>query len=127
MDDFTSLCKRTESGAVPLGHQQLSRLLHAAMGIATEAGEFMDPLKKALFYDKQIDEVNLREEIGDLLWYIAIACDALDTTPELEMARVVAKLRVRYPDKFSDTEALNRNLEAERAVLEQPNGSAILV
>jgi len=123
MENFTKSCLRTESRAKPLGHDQLSRLLHAAMGLCTEAGEFMDPLKKALFYGKEIDEVNLREELGDLLWYIAIACDALDTTVELEMARVIAKLQVRYPEKFDDYLADNRNYEQERAVLEMPSGT----
>lgn len=127
MENFTTACTRTESRAVPLGNSRDSRLLHAAMGITTEAGEFFDPLKKYLFYGKQYDEVNLREELGDLLWYIAIACDALDTTVELEMARVLAKLQVRYPDKFEGYLALNRDLEGERAVLEQPNGSSIEV
>jgi len=126
MENFTQSCKRTESGAVPLGHQQLSRLLHAAMGMATEAGEFMDPLKKALFYGREVDEVNLREELGDLLWYIAIACDALDTTVELEMARVINKLMVRYPDKFEGYLAEHRDLDAERAVLESPSGTIVM-
>lgn len=126
MEHFAKSCTRTESGAVPLGHTQLSRLLHAAMGIATEAGEFMDPLKKALFYGKEVDEVNLKEEIGDILWYIGIACDALDTTVELEMARVLAKLQVRYPDKFEDYLATNRDLAAERTVLETPSGTIVM-
>lgn len=126
-EDFTKACTRTESRNVPLGNARDSRLLHAALGIATEAGEFLDPLKKYLFYGKEYDEVNLREELGDLLWYIAIACDALDTTVELEMARVIAKLQVRYPEKFSDYLAQHRNLEAERAVLERPNGDTIEV
>lgn len=125
MENFVDSCKRTESGAVPLGNKQLSRLLHAAMGMGTEAGEFMDGLKKALFYGRLIDEVNLREEIGDLLWYIAIACDALDTTVEMEMARVIHKLSVRYPDKFEDFLAEHRDLGAERAVLEGPSGTII--
>lgn len=125
MENFVESCKRTESGAVPLGNKQLSRLLHAAMGLSTESGEFMDGLKKALFYGRLVDEVNLREEIGDLLWYIAIACDALDTTVEMEMARVIQKLMTRYPEKYEDFLATNRDLVAERAVLEGPSGTII--
>lgn len=123
MDNFTTAACRTESRANPLGNSRDSRLLHAAIGICTEAGEFFDPLKKYLFYSKLYDEVNLREELGDLLWYIAIACDALDTTVELEMARVIAKLQQRYPEKFSDYLAQNRDLDRERAVLEMPSGT----
>lgn len=122
-ESFTKAACRTESPNNPLGNSRDSRLLHAAIGICTEAGEFFDPLKKYLFYGKLYDEVNLREELGDLLWYIAVACDALDTTVELEMARVIAKLQVRYPEKFSDYLAQERNLEAERAVLEMPSGT----
>lgn len=117
--NFTKDCTRTESKCVPLGHEQLSRLLHAAFGLATETGEFTDGLKKCLFYDRSLDETNLREEIGDLLWYIAIACDALDTTVEEEMARVLRKLAVRYPEKFTPEHAAVRDLTAERAALEQ--------
>ena len=126
MENFTKSCTRTESGAVPLGHKELSRLLHAAMGLSTESGEFMDQLKKHLYYGKELDEHNLREELGDLLWYIGIACDALNTTVELEMARVIDKLMVRYPDRFSNYLAQNRDLDAERTVIEQANGNQII-
>lgn len=45
-------------------------LQHAALGMITESAEFADMLKKHLFYGKNLDEVNLREEIGDLLWTV---------------------------------------------------------
>lgn len=95
-----------------------ARLLHAALGMQTEAAEFSDALKKALFYGKPLDVVNLKEEIGDLFWYLAIAVDELGTTFDAEQNRVINKLRVRYPGKFTSEAALNRNLEAERALLE---------
>jgi len=124
MDNFIELATRTESDRFPLCERKFpegesDRLLHAAIGIATEAGEFLDPIKKLLFYGKPLDEVNLKEELGDLLWYIAIAMDALETDFTTEMQRVIAKLSTRYPDKFTDVHAINRNLEAERSVLEQ--------
>ena len=127
LNTFIEDCKRTESGHFPLGNMfdgtpyllKTDRLLHAAMGMTTESGEFLDPLKKHLFYGKPLDSTNLKEELGDLLWYIAIACDALDTTIEDEMIRVINKLKTRFPDKFSSDHAIHRDLTAERKALEE--------
>jgi NTP pyrophosphatase (non-canonical NTP hydrolase) len=94
------------------------RLLHAAMGLCTEAAEFLDAMKKHIFYGKPIDRANLIEELGDGDWYKGLAINALETTFE-EILRVnMEKLYKRYGDKFSVEAALNRNLEAERAILE---------
>lgn len=124
MRNFIENAKRTESARMPLDERKFptgfeDRLLHAGIGIATEAGEFLDQIKKNLFYGKELDLVNLKEELGDLLWYIAIAMSALDTTFEVEMDRVIRKLRARFPDKFNEHDANNRDLNAEREVLEQ--------
>ena len=94
------------------------RLVHACFGMQTETAEFTDAVKKSLFYGKPLDTTNLKEELGDALWYIAIAMDELDTDFEEEMLRVIKKLRARYPDKFSDMLAENRDLVSERKVLE---------
>lgn len=99
-------------------NEKTIRLLHASMGMATEAGEAVDMLKKHIFYGKSLDEVNLIEEIGDLLWYCGVAIDALGTTFE-EVQRInVAKLRKRYGNSFTPEKAVNRNLKAEREILE---------
>lgn len=112
---------RTESNKECLGEGfelNVDRLLHAGLGLTTEAGEFLDALKKHLFYGKPLDLVNLREELGDIMWYLAIACSALDTTFEQEQARNIAKLKARYPDKFTSHKAIERDLTAERIILE---------
>ena len=121
VSNFVKDCVRTEApitGAVLIRLDKSARLLHAGMGMATEAGEFVDSLKKTIFYGKPLDEVNLIEEMGDLLWYVGLACDALGVPIELVMDRVVSKLEQRYPEKFTDEAALNRDLEAERKALE---------
>jgi len=94
------------------------RLLHGAMGMITEAGEIIDSLKKHIFYGKTLDKVNLVEEIGDTLWYIAILADELNMSIEDIMEININKLRKRYPEKFTQEAALNRDLDAERKVLE---------
>lgn len=93
-------------------------LLHASMGLVTEAGEFQDMLKKHVFYGKPLDKVNLKEEIGDLLWYCAIALEALDTDFQAVMQTNIDKLKARYPEKFTEEKAENRNLAKERKILE---------
>lgn len=97
-------------------------LLHAAIGMATESGEMLDALKKTMFYGKPLDKVNIKEEIGDLLWYVAVACAALHTPMEDIMEINIAKLKARYPEKFTTQEALQRNIPLERAILEMGGG-----
>ena len=101
-----------------LGNKEID-LLHAAIGLQTESAEFSDMLKKALFYGKPIDQVNLREEIGDMLWYAALALRALDSDFESVMQRNIEKLKARYPLKFTEENAISRNLELERQILEK--------
>ena len=110
--DFKSMDQR-------LGVDGTKRLLHAGIGMATEAGEFLDALKKHIFYGKELDRVNLKEEMGDLFWYLAIACDELDVEFEPLMERNIAKLKARYGEKFSESKAEKRDLATEREILEQ--------
>ena len=97
------------------------RLLHAMIGMCTETGEIQDALKKHIFYGKPLDEVNLKEEAGDLLWYVAILLDELGVSFEEVMDKNIAKLRARYGDKFTEAAALSRNLDRERRVLDNGN------
>lgn len=99
-------------------------VLHAIVGISTEGGELLDVAKKAMFYGKSPDYVNLDEEMGDVLWYIAIYANARGTTIEALAQQNNAKLRQRFPNKFSEHLANNRNLAAEREVLEQHSPGA---
>lgn len=108
---------RTESSNFFMD-QVSPRLLHASMGFVTEAGEFQDALKKTLYYGKPLDKTNLKEEIGDLLWYMAIAMDELSTDFDAEQDRVIRKLKARYPSKFDNDLAENRDLVKERSILE---------
>jgi NTP pyrophosphatase (non-canonical NTP hydrolase) len=164
-------------------------LEHATIGMITEAGEFADAVKRHTVYGKELDVVNLIEEVGDNLWYanllahlegydlakdcrskvteggvelvtmfdllvglsgaavacaacvemgetlgsiqdlpamfqrymgtLQLICDRWVFTMEDAADRNIAKLAKRYPDKvFTPERALNRDLDAERAVLE---------
>lgn len=106
---------RTES---PNFHQPNPRVLHAAIGCVTESGEMLDALKKQMYYGRELDVVNVKEEAADLLWYLAILFDELGTDFETEQTRVIAKLKARFPEKFTEQKAFDRDLETERKILE---------
>ena len=111
-NDFEAIGQR-------LSEEENQRLLHAGIGLATEAGEFLDALKKHLFYGKDLDRVNLAEEMGDIFWYCAIISDQLGVDFATVMNTNISKLKARYGEKFSETSANRRNLDAEREILEQ--------
>lgn len=97
-----------------------ARAVHAFFGLLTEIGELADAFKRHIFYGKDLDLTNVDEEIGDVLWYLAILMNHCNVDFESCMTRNIAKLRARYPNKFSEYDAVHRNLEAERAILEKP-------
>jgi len=110
--NFDSVSKRLSSNLI-------IDLLHGAIGICTEGGELLDALKKHIYYGKELDKVNIIEEIGDVLWYIALICNALGISLEEVMQKNIEKLQIRYPEHFSEENALFRNLEKERNILER--------
>lgn len=96
-----------------------ARLFHFFVGIATESGELLDAIKKSIVYGKPLDKVNLKEELGDVMWYVARACATLGVTLEEVMETNIKKLAARYPDGFTEHAALVRNLDTERQILEK--------
>ena len=104
-----------------LSKDGLKRLLHAGMGLSTEAGEFLDALKKHIFYGKELDRVNLAEEMGDVFWYCAIVASELGINFEDVMDKNIEKLKARYGEKFTEEKADSRDLDKERDILEKQN------
>lgn len=115
----------------------VARPMHGVLGIQTESGEMSDVFKRFVYYGKPIDPINVKEELGDLLWYVALLCNHFGYTLEQVMKANIAKLRVRYGDRFTEFAALNRDTLIERSVMdadrdagsdrrEDPQGSAEL-
>jgi len=76
------------------------RLLTAALGLCAESGEFTEVIKKIVLQGKPYNEDNvfhLKRELGDICWYLAQACMALDTTFDEIIEMNVEKLKARYP------------------------------
>ena len=96
--DFVGLADRMveldEKGA------NIERLLTAGVGINAEGGEFLEIIKKMIFQGKPFNEDNKEHmiiELGDLMWYVAQACMALEVSFDDVIARNVKKLEKRYP------------------------------
>ena len=95
-----------------------AELVHYTDGLVTESGEIKDMMKKHIAYGAPLDFVNLKEELGDVCWYIARMCDLQGWTFEELMELNIEKLQARYPEKFTLDAAVNRDLDIERNILE---------
>ncbi len=84
-------------------------LMHAAAGISGEAGELLDAVKKTWAYGKPIDMANVREELGDIMFYVTSMMNLLGLDEEEIIWENVAKLEARYPGlMYSDKAAIAR-------------------
>jgi len=87
------------------------RLITAAMGICAEGGEFTEVVKKCVFQGKPMDEhtlYHLKRELGDIMWYIAQGCIALEIPLEDIIWMNIEKLEARYPNGFEQFRSENR-------------------
>lgn len=85
------------------------RLLLGALGLAGEAGEVADSLKKMLFHGHPLDVPAVQDELGDVMWYVMFLCDTLGFTLEEVMAANVRKRARRYPDGFTPERSIQRD------------------
>ena len=97
--------------------------LHMAVGISGEAGELLDAVKKATIYRKPLDIANVREECGDLLFYIVGILDSIDTELDSVISENMAKLSTRYGKAYSNTAAIQRADKMQN--LDKDHGSEI--
>lgn len=99
-------------------HTPNLRITHGAIGMFGESGELLEAVMKSMLTG-ELDLINIAEETGDCDWYKAIIHDESGVSEEASRAKVIAKLKKRYGDKFSNEAALSRDLAAERRVLEE--------
>jgi len=92
------------------------RLLTAALGISAEAGEFTEVVKKIILQGKPYTDENvfhMKRELGDICWYIAQACMALDTSFREIMEMNFEKLSARYPEGAFDVYRSENRVEGD--------------
>ena len=101
---YQGLAMRTAS--IPEENKE-DRLYHAVFGLCSEAGEVAGFLQKT-YQGHEMNQDHLIKELGDCLWMIAEACDALDVTMDDVMYRNIEKLHKRYPEGFEVERSLHR-------------------
>lgn len=98
---------------------QAIRINHAIMGLAGEVGELSTQFLKWIYYGKPLDVVNLIEEGGDCLWFLAELFNALGADMSVVMEANIAKLRKRFPERWSIQQSAeeNRDRNAEKSAI----------
>ena len=94
----------------------VERLLTAALCICAEGGEFTEVVKKIIFQGKPVNEDNIfhmKRELGDIMWYVAQACMALDTDFNEIVEMNVEKLKARYPGGEFDVHHSENRVEGD--------------
>lgn len=113
--DFAALLARmTELEAS--NDADVPRLLTAALGMTAEAGEFTEVVKKIVMQGKPYNEENvfhMKRELGDICWYLAQACMALDTNFEEVLQMNYEKLSARYPEGTFDVFRSENRVEGD--------------
>lgn len=79
-----------------------------AVGLAGEAGEVAELVKKGIFHQHGLDVEKMEKEIGDCMWYIAALCTKLNLDLGEVMAANIEKLKVRYPEGYRSADSLAR-------------------
>lgn len=103
-NDYQKLAMRTCS--IPC--DDLGAMLnHAVFGLTSEAGEVSGILQK-VYQGHSVDPMHLKKELGDCLWMIAEACQALGFEMDDVMETNIEKLKARYPEGFSAERSINR-------------------
>ena len=94
----------------------VSRLMTAAFGMSAEAGEFTEVVKKIFLQGKPYNEENvfhMKRELGDLCWYLAQACMALNISFEEVLEMNYEKLSARYPEGSFDVYRSENRVEGD--------------
>ena len=94
------------------------RLNHGVIGLVGEVGELAAAVERWVYYGSELDRVNIKEEVGDCLWYLALICNAVGLDMESCLEANLKKLARRYSQGcYNQEEALNRDLKKERGAV----------
>lgn len=124
LNEYQRLAQRTSNNTC-LRYEKLN---NGILGMAGEAGECVDLLKKHLYQEHELDREKLLDEVGDVLWYVAETAAGLGKTLEDVAQHNIDKLKARYPDGFDPQRSIHRpEYEAERKEEEEHESSSALL
>lgn len=104
LNDYQRLALRTAGN-----HGDFERtLIYTTLGLNGEAGEVAELVKKAFFHGHELPHEQLKRELGDVLWYVAVLAQAMGWSLEEVAQENIAKLARRYPEGFSDERSRHR-------------------
>ena len=107
MGNFTDY-EREAMRTAPPTRSDTDDLILGALGLAGEAGEYADHIKKQLYHNHPKDRENALDEAGDVLWYLAHIARQWQSSLGDIAYRNVIKLRKRYPEGFQPEKSINR-------------------
>lgn len=108
MDRLEQIIRFTHSTYAKDSDNRGLRPMIAAMGLAEEGAEVLSHYKKAIEQGRNIDQLKLRQELGDVLYYLKLACMDMGITFADLTDTLDEKLKKRYPEGFSAQAAKNR-------------------
>ena len=103
-DEYQRLTRRTMNPGV----SERDALAMTALGLAGEAGELVEIIKKDLFHGHELDREKIAKEAGDTAWYLARLADTCGIPLSTIFGKNIYKLQIRYPDGFSEEASQNR-------------------
>lgn len=104
LSEYQDLAMRTNGAKT-----QHEMLLMGALGLNGEAGEIAEVIKKLYYHGHNLEIEAFAKEIGDVMWYLALLCEALGLDMDIIAEQNIDKLRKRYPDGFSSERSINRD------------------
>lgn len=115
-NEYKNLAMRTNDhkatqrlvGKVVIDGVDIGGVFNACLGLSGEVGEFNDMVKKWVFHEKELDIDHAKKELGDIAWYLAMACESFGWNLDEIMQMNVDKLKTRYPEGFDTSRANNR-------------------
>ena len=106
LSDYQKKAMRTANK----GLSDNDQLMNGVIGIGGEAGELLNKIKKHKYQGHDFSVVEIVEELGDIMWYVALVADSIGWNIDTIAQNNIAKLEKRYPEKFTENHSINRSV-----------------